>query len=55
MCENLLTKTSSGTPYCRPIDVSRADDVHQPADGAAFLGHRDEQFAGRAVFEQARR
>ena len=27
--------------------------VHQAADRAAFLGHRDEQLAGTAVVEQA--
>ena len=31
----------------------RADAVHQAADGGAFLGHGDEQFAGLAVLEQA--
>ena len=33
----------------------RAEGIHQPADGAAFLGHRDEHFAGRAVIVQADR
>ena len=33
----------------------RAEAVHQPADRAAFLGHRDEQFARPAVFVQADR
>ena len=31
----------------------RADGVHEAADGAAFLGHLDEEFAGLAVLEHA--
>ena len=31
----------------------RAEGVHQAADGAAFLGHRDEQLAGPAIGEHA--
>ena len=34
-------------------DVSVPMVVHQAADGAAFLGHGDEQLAGPAVLEQA--
>ena len=49
LCENLLTKTSSGTPYCRPIEIAVPKHVHQAADRRAFLGHRDEQLAGPAV------
>ena len=33
----------------------RADRIHQAADGAAFLRHRDEEFARHAVFEKADR
>ena len=33
----------------------RADTVHQAADGGAFLGHSDKQFARPAIFEQAHR
>ena len=31
----------------------RADRVHQAADGAAFLGHVNEELAGLAIFEEA--
>ena len=50
---NFFTSASSGTPYCSAMRGERADGVHQAADGGAFLGHRDEQFAGLAVVEQA--
>ena len=50
---NFFTRLSSGTPYCRAIEVSVAHGIHQAADGGAFLGHRDEQLARLAVLEQA--
>ena len=52
-CSNLLTSDSTGTPYCSADRDQRGDGVHQAADRAAFLGHGDEDFAGRAVFVEA--
>ena len=55
MCENLSTRASSGTPYCRAIEIAVREGVHQPADRGAFLGHGDEDLAGLAVLVQADR
>ena len=35
------------------MEVSVADGVHEAADGAAFLGHLDEELARLAIFEEA--
>ncbi len=49
---DFFTSVISGTPYCRAW-IPGADDIHQAANGAAFFGHGDKQFAGLPVFIQA--
>ena len=47
----LVDEDLQGDAVLKPHGGQRADHVHETADGAAFFGHRDEQFARLAVLE----
>src|SRR5438128_5411317 len=46
---NDSTKSSSGTPYCRPHRDRDREIVHQRAESRAFLVHVDEELVQAAV------
>ena len=50
---NLSTSSLSGTPYCSASEIAVANASIRPEIVRAFLGHRDEDLAGRAVLVHA--